>query len=227
MTTQPQISAAPSTEPSTARVVRLGLEFFALFGIGPALWALGFVKPNLFLVLALLAGGSAFLLIRDRSFDRMRLWNFAAAKAELPAILKRFAVLSIALTAIVAILTPDILFRFPLERPLLWLMVCVLYPIFSVFPQTLIYRTFLFHRYADLFPTATMRIIASTVAFGFAHVILHNQLAVILTAFGGFLFARTYQRTNSSLASAIEHALYGTMVFTIGLGASFLVTGFR
>lgn len=227
MTTPSQISAARRSEPSTARVVRLGLEFLILFGVGPALWALGYVKPNLFVVLAVLAGASALLLARDRGFDRVRFWNAAGAKAELPSILKRFAVLSIALIAVVAILTPEVLFRLPLERPALWLMICVLYPIFSVFPQTLVYRTFLFHRYADLFPSAATRIAASTAAFGFAHVILHNELAVILTALGGFLFARTYERTKSSLASAIEHALYGTMVFTIGLGASFLVTGFR
>ena len=37
----------------------------------------------------------------------------------------------------------------------------------------------------------------------------------------GFLFACTYRKHDSVLLAAIEHGLYGAMVFTIGLGMFF------
>ncbi|MHB1155946.1 MAG: hypothetical protein ACYC26_03800 [Phycisphaerales bacterium] len=33
-----------------------------------------------------------------------------------------------------------------------------------------------------------------------------------------WMFTRTYQRTGSLLLAGIEHALYGDLLFTIGLG---------
>ena len=51
-----------------------------------------------------------------------------------------------------------------------------------------------------------------------------NELAVVLTLVGGWLFARTYLRTRSLLATAVEHAAYGCLLFTVGLGRWF-VTG--
>jgi len=38
---------------------------------------------------------------------------------------------------------------------------------------------------------------------------------------GGVLIAKTYQDTESLIISSIEHALYGTFIFTIGLGKYF------
>ena len=38
---------------------------------------------------------------------------------------------------------------------------------------------------------------------------------------GGWLFARRYQRTRSLLTVSVEHALYGVLIFTIGLGDLF------
>jgi hypothetical protein len=43
----------------------------------------------------------------------------------------------------------------------------------------------------------------------------------VLTLIGGWLFARRYQRTRSLLAASVEHALYGVLAFTVGLGALF------
>jgi hypothetical protein len=44
---------------------------------------------------------------------------------------------------------------------------------------------------------------------------------VLLTLAGGWLFARRYQRTRSLLAASVEHALYGVLAFTVGLGTLF------
>ncbi|MEU4707697.1 hypothetical protein AB0G00_14815 [Nocardia salmonicida] len=37
----------------------------------------------------------------------------------------------------------------------------------------------------------------------------------------GVLFATRYQRTRSLLTTSVEHALYGILMFTIGLGDFF------
>ena len=54
-----------------------------------------------------------------------------------------------------------------------------------------------------------------------AVVVFRNVLSVVLTLVGGWLFARRYQRTRSLLAVSVEHALYGVLAFTVGLGALF------
>jgi membrane protease YdiL (CAAX protease family) len=123
--------------------------------------------------------------------------------------------------AAVALFLPDRLFDLPRERPLVWLAVVVLYPLLSVYPQELIFRAFLMHRYAPLVGTGTGAVAASAVAFGFAHVIFGNVWSVVLTVAGGWLFARRYQRTRSLPAAAAEHALYGLLAFTVGLGGLF------
>lgn len=48
----------------------------------------------------------------------------------------------------------------------MWALVIVLYPILSVYPQELIFRAFLFHRYAPLFGNGVGLVAASAAAFG-------------------------------------------------------------
>ncbi|WP_309227365.1 CPBP family glutamic-type intramembrane protease [Micromonospora thermarum] len=109
----------------------------------------------------------------------------------------------------------------PREAPLIWVAVVVLYPLVSVYPQELILRVFLFHRYAPLLSAGSLAVAASAAAFGFAHVIFGSVWSVLLTLLGGGLFAWRYRRTRSLLAASVEHALYGVLAFTIGLGDLF------
>jgi membrane protease YdiL (CAAX protease family) len=97
----------------------------------------------------------------------------------------------------------------------------MLYPFLSALPQELIYRVFFFHRYQSLFGSEHRLIWASVLTFAFLHIIFGNLVAPLLTLPGGYLFARTYVRTGSLSAVAIEHAAYGNIVFTVGLGAYF------
>ena len=97
-------------------------------------------------------------------------------------------------------------------------MVMVFYPVFSVYPQELIFRAFLFHRYRPLFGSTRNLVIVSAVAFGLAHLFFANLLAPLLSAVGGWIFARTYARSDSTLQATIEHALFGCFLFTVGLG---------
>jgi membrane protease YdiL (CAAX protease family) len=94
----------------------------------------------------------------------------------------------------------------------------ILYPLLSVYPQELIFRTFFFHRYRQIFRQSWVLILASGLSFGLAHLFFANWIAPTLTLLGGLQFARTYDRTNSTLQAAIEHGLWGDLIFTIGLG---------
>ena len=58
----------------------------------------------------------------------------------------------------------------------------------------------------------------SAIIFCFAHIFSVNYVAPILSIFGGYFFAKTYQRTNSLLIVTLEHSLYGNTLFFIGIG---------
>lgn len=97
----------------------------------------------------------------------------------------------------------------------------VLYPLLSVLPQEFLFRAFFFHRYQPLFGEGAGIVLASALAFGFVHIIFGNWLAVVLSFFGGLLFATTYRLNRSMPLVWLEHALFGNLIFTIGLGRYF------
>lgn len=168
-----------------------------------------------------MAAGISLALAFDRSFDRRRLWDTAPLRGEWPRIVRTFAVGAAGVAAYTLVAHRDRLFALPREEPLVWGALMVLYPLLSVFPQELVYRTFFYHRYAAILPGRWTALVLNAVAFGAMHIVYENVVAVVLTTLGGFLFARTYERTGSTLTASFEHALYGCLIFTIGLGAFF------
>jgi membrane protease YdiL (CAAX protease family) len=172
----------------------------------------------------LLAGaiGCSVALLHDPAFDRTQLWNAAGARAHLPSVLLLFAALGAAALVLVAWLTPHALFDFVRTRPRLWLLVMILYPLLSVYPQEIIYRAFFFHRYAALFPSTFACVAASSALFAFAHVFFPRPwIGMGLTLAGGVLFGAHYAQSRSLLLASIEHALFGQLMFTVGLGRFF------
>jgi len=109
----------------------------------------------------------------------------------------------------------------PVARPRLWLALVALYPLLSVVPQGIVYRCLVLDRYAPLFGGRSAAILASAAAFGMAHVVYRDAVAVALAFAGGILFARTHARTRSLVVSSVEHALYGVLVFSSPLGPRF------
>lgn len=160
-------------------------------------------------------------LRRDATFSPALLWNSQAARAQLPSILLCFLVCAALVWLAVRLIAPDLLFSFVRATPGFWALVMILYPVLSVYPQGIIYRSFLMHRYASLFPSQLVLIVVSAAAFAFMHIIFRNPLAVTLTFAGGLLFAWRYKVTGSLFTSSLEHALYGCWLFTIGLGQYF------
>jgi membrane protease YdiL (CAAX protease family) len=160
-------------------------------------------------------------LLNDRTFPRDRFWRAAGLKRAGRPVARRFALGGALLTVGAALFAPQLLFSFPRQRPQLYAMVMVLYPLLSVYPQEIVFRAFFHHRYRDLFGGRTALIAASGAAFGYAHVVFENWVALALSVAGGVLFAHTYERSQSTLAVSIEHALYGCLIFTVGLGQFF------
>jgi len=119
-----------------------------------------------------------------------------------------------------------LLFSLIKRSPVLWAAIMVLYPVISVYPQELLFRTYFFHRYEALFGSRLRMIAASAVAFGFVHIVFGNWISVALCTIGGVLFATTYEETGSLVLTCMEHAVFGNFIFTIGLG-KFFVPGAR
>ncbi len=212
---------AVSREASPLRTYLLALEFLLLFGAIPlaaSLPALGIPHlPSLLLV----AAGCAVVLFRDRTFERRRLWNAGAALEAAGDVGRRAFAAAIAVATLVAAFYPTRLLELPRQRPLVWAAIVVLYPLLSAWPQELVYRAFLLHRYRPIFGDGALAVAASTIAFSFLHVVYSNWLALLLTLPAGALLAVTYRRTRSLAASTLEHTLYGVVVFTLGLGGFF------
>lgn len=214
-------AATTLAAPVAWRKARLAVEFGLVFGVLPLLYALGWVPLYMLPALWLFAGGCLIVLLHDPHFDRRKLWNRRRLLRNIAPCLPLFFLGALAIGIGTALFLPHLLFGFLLHRPRLWLAVMVFYPILSVYPQGIIYRAFLFHRYAPLFGSERALVLASMVAFAWLHIIFLNWLALGMTLCGGYLFARTYARTGSLLASNTEHALYGCWIFTIGLGRYF------
>ncbi len=201
-------------------------------------------NPGRFMLptLGLFTLGCLVLLLCDKSFPKRYLWNLRATRPALVSMLVRFVVLAALMTLFTWQLQlgspfrawvdannygghwlgsgPE-LFSFPRFNPGLWMIIMVFYPVFSVWPQEVLYRAFFFHRYQRILTKPMAMVLASAFAFGFMHIVFMNPIAPVLCLLGGVLFAHTYERTRSVFAASFEHALYGCWVFTVGLGSFF------
>lgn len=207
------------------------IELMLLYGVLPALCIFQIVPVHIVLFLVVVCIGCLLVLLNDGTFDRNLLRLFArahpggaaAARPGHPvsSLLPAFALAAVALTAAVWFLHRDHLFALPRRAPLFWLAIMTLYPVVSVVPQEIIYRVYFFHRFESLFPSPALATAACAVIFGLHHAVFHNWPAVALSLGGGLKFALTYRRSRSLRLVCIEHALYGCLVFTIGLGHFF------
>ena len=197
------------------------LEFALLFVLLPLGYRFSPVRIPVLPLLWLATLYAWWQLHRDSRFESSRLWNIAPLRTHIPSILLTFAVAALLLWLGVRRFAPELEWGFVRRQPAFWALVMVLYPILSVYPQGLLYRAFLFHRYSALFPARWSMILASASAFAFMHLIFRSWIAVVLTFGGGLLFAFRYDQTGSLAVSGVEHALYGCWLFTVGLGQYF------
>ena len=145
-----------------------------------------------------------------------------AERQQLGYVIKRFLVFAVVLVVVTWLVFPQRFFNLPGAFPRFWLLLMLLYPLFSVYPQELLYRTFFFHRYQALFPNPQVMILVNALLFSWMHIVFNSLVAVLYTLIGGLMFAHTYQKTRSLRLVSFEHALYGGLILTIGYAQDFL-----
>ena len=183
----------------------------------------------LHLLVLFAAGGLAALLTR-RKFAPRRLWS-----RPLPGWWRgpvwRAGALALAAGVYVLNCEPETAFRLLTDRPLLWLLIMVLYPLLSVLPQEILFRVCL----TDILEaicrgkrlSLALPILGSALLFGWAHIIYAGYVALGATCLAGLTLAWNY-RYNREKPGALwplllEHGLYGQIIFTTGLGHYFYV----
>lgn len=197
----------------------------ASFDIGVPGWV--FVFPLLLFTFA-----TMLLYLRlDPSFENRRLWNVAGFKREFKRIVLMFLTSAGVLLATswslafhTDLLPESGFLRLPREMPLLILMIAILYPWFSAYPQEITHRAFFFHRYRSIIGEGRIAFILNVLTFSWLHITMWNWVALVMTIPAGVIFAYTYRRSNSALAAGFEHAIYGIWVFFVGMGY-FVFTG--
>ncbi len=209
---------------SVWRRLYLTLEMLVVFiGVPIALYHLvhGERLP-LFLLLPPVLLAFVVLLLWDRTFLLRREIVKGFGWRDLVSMLAIFVVGGGMVAAYVHQEMPRAFLAFATQRTETWQRVMILYPLLSVIPQELVYRTFFFHRYGPVFGGMRWAMVAANgLLFGVAHMLFQNWVAVAGTMVIGWVLAYRYAATRSLWAVSIEHTLWGWLVFTVGLGGFF------
>jgi membrane protease YdiL (CAAX protease family) len=162
------------------------------------------------------------VLTLDRNFSWREALSRGISLRTLASILGVFAVAAPLLTLFAWHDSPSRFLAFPRHAQEIWLLVMVLYPLLSVTTQEIMFRLFFFSRYRGLFGSdAQAAIVLNAALFTFAHIAFLNLTTLVISFLGGLLFAWRYENTRSFWAVALEHSLYGNLLFTLGLGRYF------
>jgi membrane protease YdiL (CAAX protease family) len=194
------------------------IEFFTIFIVIPVSFALKYpiiikmiigLVGFLYVIYVLLkVEKNKFNIAPDLNWKTF--WKHTAVK---------FLAIAVVTTLFVWITNKDSLFEVLYNKPRLWLIILFVYSFFSVYPQELIYRTFYFQRYQDLFKNKILFFFINAIVFSLAHIFFRNALVILITFIGGILFALSFNKTRSTLLISIEHAIYGCWLFTVGMGS--------
>ena len=198
----------------------LWAELIAIFAVVPtALIFLRFyVNRTVIPAMILLSIVCIVYLVKDKGFDNSMLSAASRFKKVWKGVLMRLVGGSALLAVVFWFVDPERFLAFPKGAPTMYVIVLLLYPILSAFPQEVIFRSFFFHRYERIMPDQRVMMLASAFAFAYAHAFLFNLVAPVLALVGGLIFSYTYVRSRSLFAATVEHALWGNILFTIGVG---------
>ena len=209
------------TMPVPLRMFLRTFEFIILFFGIPVLIYLDreFIHPSVLLLPVLVF---VILILRYRTDFKLReLYTLSISRKIWMINLLVILFTAFLLLLGVLVFTPDNLFNLPRKNPWIFLAMCIFYPVFSAYPQEIIYRSFLFHRYGQIFKTRLLLILASSLSFSFMHIVYYSHVSLLLTFLLGLYASVIYAITRSVLFTAILHGILGIIVFAIGLGGYF------
>jgi len=199
---------------------RLWAEFLGLFVIAPVAIAVLVPARFMFALLFVFMAVGLALLHRTQEFA----WADLARLR--PGIPPRMVVGFTAGTAFVAyglvqLSAPEVLFSLPRQRPDLWLMIMLLYPVLSALPQEIVFRPLFFCRYGTLLPDGWAGVVLNAALFSLAHLMYWSWTVALMTFAGGLVFAWAYRLRGSFTMALLLHAIAGNLIFTFGLGLFF------
>lgn len=216
---------AEKAESGSLRRLRIArtFELILLFVIVPVVYHFFFRQISLFAILVAAAIGAVLILRFDDNFH----WNVLGVNTYKvwQILILRFGIFAAMLTLYVYYFEPDRFLRLFLERPHLLALIFFFYPLFSALPQEFIFRTFFYHRYRKLFPNTHVLMLVNATLFAIAHLIFQNWIAIVATFVLSLAVSSTYLRSRSLLACTVEHALYGNLIYLIGVGEFFYKIG--
>ena len=194
------------------------IEFFLIFIFIPTIL---FFIPNttlIFTMLYIVFFFSLWKIKKDKTFNFSRLKN----KPDWKFIFLYFLIFSLLGFFYTFFVDKNLFFVFPKESPKVWLLVIILYPLFSVVPQEFIYRVFFFQRYKNfLSKNLFIKCFINSLFFSYAHIVFQNYHAVIITALVSPIFNYSYEK-KSFLTCILVHSIGGLLIFTYGLGKFFI-----
>lgn len=192
------------------------IEFLILFIVLPLLYWFDWIPFHKIIPLVVLFIYCIGVLYAKGAFSGSKL----TLGADWKQILIRFSITTSLIFGVLAFSSAYPLFA-DLKQNRQLLLMLMLYPVLSAFPQELIFRKFFFYRYTTLFQNPKVLLIVNVVLFSFAHIYFSNWVVVAFTLAGGWLFAITYLKTRSLLVVTIEHTLYGLVILSSGLSIHF------
>ncbi len=229
----PAGQALPCQEPDGSARVRAALELCLLFFGVPLLF---FLAPGTLPKRPALIAALAYVLVRLYFRVGRARWREVWRAAFSPpqpgwwrGLCLRAPLVAVVCIVLVHALSPDSAFFLVRERPAFWLAIMVLYPLLSVLPQEIIYRLYFFEAYRGLFPSERWLALLNIALFSWLHVFYTGFFAMGATLLAGAVFTTRYLRggppdRRSLWPVLIEHALYGQILFTAGMGRYFYVT---
>lgn len=195
------------------------LELLIIYVVIPLLFYLKYIPLHKLATLFLVFGYCLTVLLINRNFKRSSL-SLVGFKGWL-SLLFRVSIATLTILVLTYIVIPNYLFVLPYSSPMYWVAIFLFYPIWSVIPQELIYRSFFFERYKIIFRNEKVMVVASAALFAFLHIVFNNWIAVLGSFAIGLIWSFAYLRHQSLAVVTVEHAIVGIILFSVGLGNIF------
>jgi len=195
-------------------------EFLCFYILAPVAAAV-LLPPEMLFPALFVLGAVGIVLLHFTAGFHWRELVLGFGQIRLSTILATAAAALLAGVPIIAIGHPDALFALPRARPELLVMIALLYPVLSVFPQEIAYRALYFRRYGHLLPRGRAGLVLNAAFFSLAHAMYWSWIAVGMSFLGGLIFAWAYETRNSFPLAVVLHSIAGVLFFAIGMGVYF------
>ena len=215
-----QMDTQPRPGRNARRDFALWAEFLAIYAAAPVAMSVLLPAGRVITTLTIVTAFAVLLLHRTEGFRWRSLMEGIDRVS--PAIVVGFAAVTCLVSfAIMRAWNPESLFSLPRERPYLMFAIALLYPVFSVLPQELVYRPLYFVRYGRLLPGGAPGLALNAALFSLGHLMYWSWVVAAMTFVGGLAFAWAYETRRSFPLAFALHWVAGVAIFTFGMGQYF------